>query len=117
MSLTNHNAATNLSMRCDSSVGICNPRRTGDNTPIIQSVFLRLSFLAQRNFALCNSIMTVLFERLRSVAPVRDIANSFNTVTRLFAKSCDSFTNPRTGQRMKIQIQTTGEFRQKFNTQ
>ena len=78
---------------CSSKVGICNPRSKGDNSPMIQSVFLCLPFLAQRNFALCNSIMTVLFERLRSVVPLRDIANSLNTVTRLFAKSSDGFTN------------------------
>lgn len=78
---------------CNNKVGICNPRRKGDNSPIIQSVFLCLPFLAQRIFALCNPIMTVLFGRLRSVVPFRDIANSFNTVTRLFAKSSDGFTN------------------------
>ncbi len=118
MQLTIHAYRAILCLPCNSKVGICNLRTKGDDTPIIQSAFLCLPFLAQRDFALCNSIMTVLFERLRSVVPFGDIANSFNTVTRLFAKSSDGFTTSnKRYHRMKIQTQTTVKFRSKFNTQ
>jgi|GEM_PF-1267861 len=71
----------------------CNPRSKGDDTPIIKSVFLCLPFLAQSNFGFCNSIMTVLFGKpLRLVAPLRDIADPSNTVTRYSAKFSDGFT-------------------------
>lgn len=93
MKLTGINTMTNLSMHCNNGVGFSKPRSKGDNTPIIKSVFLCLPFLAQRKFALCNSIMTVLFwQPLRLVAPLRDIANQLNTVTRFLAKSSDGFT-------------------------
>ena len=69
----------------------------GDNSPQSLAVFLCLSFSNQLNFERIIFIMTVLFERLRSVAPVSDIANSLSTVTRLFAKSSDGFTCFLTG--------------------
>lgn len=71
----------------------CNPRSKGDDTPIIKSVFLCLPFFGFLKFREANIIMTVLFGKpLRLVAPLRDIADPFNTVTRYSAKSSDGFT-------------------------
>ena len=93
MSLTNHNTPANLSTHCNSGVGICNPRINGDNTPQKLAVFLCLPFVNRFYFEQIIFIMAVLFEQsLWLVAPLSDIANSFNTVTRLFAKSSDGFT-------------------------
>ena len=66
----------------------------GDNSPQSKAVFFCPSFLAQRKFAPCKFIMTVLFGRpLRSVAPCSDSANSFNTVTRFLAGLRVGFTH------------------------
>lgn len=98
MTLTKDNSTANLSAPRNIEVGICNPRSIGDDTPIIKSVFLCLPFFTFLNFQGRNSIMTVLFEQpLRLVVPIDDIANSLNTVTRLFAKSCDGFTTQTIG--------------------
>lgn len=118
MQLTPNAYRAILCSPCNGKVVNCNSRTKGDNSPIIQSVFLCLPFLAQRNFALCDSIMTVLFGRLRSVVPFGDIADPFNTVTRYSAKSSDGFTTSnKRYHRMTIQTQPTGQFRPKFNTQ
>jgi hypothetical protein len=93
MTLTKHNHPAILCPP-QHEVGICNPRIHGDNTPIIKSVFLCLPFFNQLTIERVIFIMTVLFEQpLRLVAPCSDIANSLNTVTRLFAKSSDGFTH------------------------
>jgi hypothetical protein len=74
----------------------CNPRRKGDDTPIIKSVFLCLPFTRLINLSNVLFIMTVLFGKpLRLVVPFRDIADPSNTVTRYSAKSSDGFTNPQ----------------------
>jgi hypothetical protein len=71
----------------------CNPHSKGDDTPIIQSVFLRLPFLEFLKFEKVQIIMTVLFGKpLWLVAPLRDIADPFNAVTRYSAKSSDGST-------------------------
>ncbi len=72
--------------------------RTGDNTPIIKSVFLCLPFLGQSNFGQFKSIMTALFgQPLWLVVPVHDTANPLNAVTRFLAVLRDGFTTLRTG--------------------
>jgi hypothetical protein len=95
MHLTKSTTPTTMTAPRSIEVGICNPRIHGDNTPIIKSVFLCLPFLSIDKFINREiHIMTVLFEQpFRLVAPCSDIANSLNTVTRLFAKSCDGFTH------------------------
>ena len=72
--------------------------RTGDNTPIIKSVFLCLPFLGQSNFGQFKSIMTALFgQPLWLVVPVHDTANPLNAVTRFLAVLRDGFIHFRLG--------------------
>ena len=92
MNLTHHNNQTKMTAPRNEGVD-CNSRVHGDK-PHLLAVFFCPSFLAQRKFASCEFIMTVLFGKpLRLVAPCSDIADPSNTVTRYSAKSCDGFTH------------------------
>lgn len=98
MKLTQHNTTARMTAPCNSMVGICNPRRKGDNMLIIKSVFLCLSFLGLLNYEPFHSIMMALFwQPFWLVVPFRDIANQLNAVARCFATSCDGFTTQRKG--------------------
>ena len=97
MDLTKDNTIANLSTHRESGVRICNPRILGDNSPIIKSVFLCLSFFNQLTIEQVIFIMTVLFVGRNPVAPLRDIANSFNTVANTVRSMRDGFTNFRQG--------------------
>lgn len=96
--LTNHNTMTNLPAPRNIEVGICNPRRLGDNTPQLKAVFLRLPIFNFLKSERVHIIMVVLFEQpLRLVAPSRDIANSLNTAAQCFATLRDGLTTLRLG--------------------
>lgn len=99
MNLTHHNNQTKMTAPRNIEVGFSGSFfRTGDNTPIIKSVFLCLSFFNQRIFASVQIIMTALFgQPLWLVVPVHDTANPLNAVTRFLAVLRDGFTSLRTG--------------------
>jgi hypothetical protein len=92
MQLTTNAYHAILCSPCNSEVGFSKPRSKGDNTPIIKSVFLCLPFFNCPKFLGQLFIMTALFVGRNPIAPLRDIANSFNAVTRFLAKSSDGFT-------------------------
>jgi hypothetical protein len=95
--LTHENHAVILNAPRNIGGGCGNPFRKGDNTPqSLKAVFLCLSFLAWRVFALCNSIMTALFWRpLRSVVPFRGITTRFNAVTNTVVSISDGFNHSK----------------------
>ncbi|MDD5216264.1 MAG: hypothetical protein PHQ03_12125 [Methylococcales bacterium] len=96
--LTHDNSTANLSAPRNIEVGICNPRSNGDNTPHNLAVFLRLSFCNPFIFEQIIFIMVVLLEQsLWLVAPLRDIANSFNTTAQCFATLFGGFTTLSNG--------------------
>ncbi len=91
MNLTHYNKQAKI-IAPHNEVGFCKPRSKGDNTPRIKAVFLCLPFLESELSSVFKSIMTVLFVGRNPIAPLRDIANTFNAVTRFFAKSGDGLT-------------------------
>jgi hypothetical protein len=99
MNLTGIITMTNLPAPRNIEVGFSGSFfRTGDNTPIIKSVFLCLPFFGFLKFREANIIMTALFgQPFWLVVPVRDTANPLNAVTRFLAVLRDGFTTLRTG--------------------
>lgn len=96
--LTKINQAAILNAPRNIEGGRGNPFRLGDKTPIIKSVFLRPSFLAWRNFALCKFIMAGLFgQSLWLVAPSRGITTPFNPAANTVVSISGGYSTLRLG--------------------